>query len=1698
MRWLTLILAFGFVLFPARADEARFKADLDALTAAPHRLAGTPEGRDAAAYIERRLRDAGVTEVYPLDMSVWQTRVERCELIIDGKTVSLSPVRPNITQPSVTPDIGLRGPLLYVGQGGIAEYRDREVAGAIVVMEYDSEDHWERAFALGASAVIFLGDGQELSPNPKRAGVPSNLVRLYASPEAQAAVDLRRDRPQVEVHSKVVWELGRGRNLVARIPGTDPVGVSERDAPEALVIAVHYDSFGLVPHLSPGARAAANVAAALAAAERFVAQPAKRDIVLMFLDNQARSHQGARTVYEALFMTDDRSQSLTEEHADERPWVEQKRVILESQGLTFDVDQSPEAFSLNDTLKDTADFANADIAKDLMLLRMSLKPWEEQRRALEGEAKRLKDANESTADVDAQLTELDRREAPLRATEEELFQLRLRWDRLRRALHTRTLASFVTEQRDLAAGRFTEEQLEWWDEAQRAGKVEDAKRYEVIFAELTARAQRHLMTRLGELDALIESDRQRAALRDAMYVTNPKDELELRWIVLHATLNLGDASTVWGPVVGDWSAKLFKFRNPAPSSDAPGYYSRVLRAFSEASKAGEPLAGLAPQMLRDPTLGLEFAPGPFVSSGYIAGAYGVYNLSLMTGYDARVRGGQPSDTVSRLDWRRLYDQAAEATDLLSRVGDASAISLPRVFKKVAAGKYSTWTPGQSNLPARTKGYYAGLAVSGEMSEDRPAAGGMMGLWPSNMSWKLNQAWTSMQNAMVIADYDPMYVVPIDANGNFTALAMRNDMDSQIMTFGSVFDEQGRLSAVTAQDMIVQRLNQAIRVNLFQGEGYQIADVRTYATQPQRLKVLRAASDSTFRATRAMHGQLRDQTFFFISNQVADNRVKLFQPMGPVVLNIEPGEPYGEGFPADDFTLPQRVTGVTARDLYDLNLVRLEKLRERGVTSADLEILHSRSGRNLEQAELTADVAEREAALSRSAALSQRVYAPLRQSMDDLVYAIVVLLLLAIPFAFAMERLAICATSIYGRIGGFTVMFLVTFGLLYFMHPGFAIASTPIIIFLAFAIILLSAMVIYILVRKFQTELKAMQGQKVGLHDVEVSQAGTMLAAVGMGMSTMRRRPTRTILTAVTVVMLTFTILCFASFSRTVGVRAVAVGPLSEETAASVLVRKLDFSTIQPGVLDMLRGAAGPGGVLATQWWLVQQPEGANATTIAFTIARPDTGQSLQLDAVMGVSAAELEAWPQLSQALGSQPLEEKRAALESEGVYLPTVVQELLELEVGQEVLLAGHRVKFAGTIDGPALQRLRNLDGQSVIPVDFQDASGASSGQQASTGADGDDLLITEEVERDFVHLSADQVAVASNELVRRLGGELHIINLYPRDADVLELGRRLAEVVVMPIWAAGPEGVERMILTVLTEVSGGLALAVPLILGGLIIFGTLLGSISDREKEIYTFSALGLSPVHVGVLFFAEATVYAVVGGMGGQLLAQFVALGASVLSKAGYIQPASINYSSTNSLFAIGVVMATVIISAIYPALRASKSANPGLARTWRLPAPEGDDLKLTFPFTVSAYDITGVVSFLAEHFRRHDDAGLGNFAATDVAIRKNERGNLALDSELALAPFDLGVTQSLELSAVPSEIPGVDEVSIHATRRSGATGDWFRANKVFLRDLRKQFLLWRTLNHEVIEQYRLQTLQALGEAGGNGDGQAGAAGTGDKQA
>jgi hypothetical protein len=418
-------------------------------------------------------------------------------------------------------------------------------------------------------------------------------------------------------------------------------------------------------------------------------------------------------------------------------------------------------------------------------------------------------------------------------------------------------------------------------------------------------------------------------------------------------------------------------------------------------------------------------------------------------------------------------------------------------------------------------------------------------------------------------------------------------------------------------------------------------------------------------------------------------------------------------------------------------------------------------------------------------------------------------------------------------------------------------------------------------------------------------------------------------------------------------------------------------------------------------------------------------------------------------------------------------VGERLGVKPGGFVLVGGLRLRVGKLLEPSEVSAAKDMDGNGVLPVDFVEMRSAAS--QTASG----EAALAAQSEQNWAYLPTDSVAVVSAATAQRMGAGLHAITLYTPDArSATELAEAIARTFPLPASATRAEGVYRHVLGTLVEASGAGDLLFPILLGGLVIFGTMLGSVADREKEIYTFSSLGLAPPHVASLFFAEAMVYSVIGGLSGYLLAQATTKALSWLAAYGLVSVPEMNYSSANAIATILIVMGTVLVSAIYPAVKASRSANPGILRTWRLPPPKGDVFDLVFPFTVSEYDITGVVSFLKEHFDNFGDTGLGRFMARNARLAKGKGKELGLDAELALAPFDLGVTQSFELRSAPSEIPGIDVVTIRITRKSGQPKDWRRLNKVLLDDLRRQFLIWRALPHETMELYRQRTLTQAG--------------------
>ena len=1034
---------------------------------------------------------------------------------------------------------------------------------------------------------------------------------------------------------------------------------------------------------------------------------------------------------------------------------------------------------------------------------------------------------------------------------------------------------------------------------------------------------------------------------------------------------------------------------------------------------------------------------------------GVAGFQLVTVGDPQA--ADPLPVRAPADLAPLAPQLAAFADALA---ESPALSLRRVALPVRPGTRVTYAH-------QARGTYRGTLfvelARGSSEESGPATRGLL---------TILSGWSPP----ALCGDSAMPRGAFNGRGLLTMPMIAETVVNYGQAYAYGFDDTGRLVRYgggrggTLADM---------RVPLFHGYGG-MAFSWGYAPDPvggalYQSRTLTARTDAVPQKLLALHAS-GGRYHFYTDRPEA---VKRIGGNGDLLLNATPARPLGEGVPLDARAL-LNLDGIAqgADDGWRLNESRLQALRRRNIVNDGLERLHAEARDHLDRRDLAR--AGRRHAVARAHAvaatcLSNRVYGPLRHISDDLVQAVVVLLLLSIPFAFALERLLFGFTSIYLQVLAFAGFFLSTFLLLFFTHPAFALADAPAVIFLAFVIILLSAIVLAIVMSKIRQEIRAVQGLGSTVHRAD-SAANTALAAVVIGIAGMRNRPLKTGLTAVTVVLLTFTILVFASFGSRYGVVEAFLGRGSGEDR--IELRRHSHLHLDDSLAASLVQLYGDRCEIYRRGGMFRNPVRGSPDLEADRILHcPRTGRTAGVGAFWGVERGEIARNPRLGELLAA--LGAPGAAAGDPPLLLPGAIADALAAEPGDTLLYGGARFRFADRFDALQVQALSAIDNSRVLPPDFTQTL-----QTLNIAGDGNTLqsLLEQTEAGSFEWFTGENVAIADyTDLERLLPGQpfVNALVLYPRapDTDLMALAREIAPAFQGAVHVKGAGGAYRLHFTQVVAGSGFGDVIVPLLLGGLIIFSSLMGSIIDRQREIFTYSALGLSPPDIGMLFFAESSVYAVLGGMGGYLLGQVTAKLVNVLGAHGLIDAPEMNFASLGSVMTLLVVMALVGLSTIYPAIRASRAANPGVARSWRMPSPVGDRLDFVYPFTVSETDFAGILSFIREHFENHADATVGNFAAREVRLfREPATGGgtvTGITAEISLAPFDLGIFQRFRLHSRPFDIPGIGEVVVAIERISGSPAAWIRGNRKFAAELRHQFLLWRSLPVATIEHYRRQT-------------------------
>ena len=397
-------------------------------------------------------------------------------------------------------------------------------------------------------------------------------------------------------------------------------------------------------------------------------------------------------------------------------------------------------------------------------------------------------------------------------------------------------------------------------------------------------------------------------------------------------------------------------------------------------------------------------------------------------------------------------------------------------------------------------------------------------------------------------------------------------------------------------------------------------------------------------------------------------------------------------------------------------------------------------------------------------------------------------------------------------------------------------------------------------------------------------------------------------------------------------------------------------------------------------------------------------------------------------------------------------------------------------------MKELKDLDDETMTPADFAVTGGAAvqeiaeEEQREKQGLEDAQVVI-----KPFVHLEPANTLLVPYHTLRNIGSGNPLQSVAVRfqegvdeRAEIEQFLSRLAVTLFAGIRETGDDFVKVSIYSSLgmTSLSGMANLFVPILIAALIVLNTMMGSVYERFREIGIYSSVGLAPGHIAWLFMAESCVYAVLGVVAGYLTGQITA---TVLIELGLVTGFTLNYSSLSAVLSCILVMAVVMLSTVYPSRKASQLAVPDVTRRWRLPVPDGDRWHFEFPFTVSGHDVLGLCVFLIGYFDSYSEESIGTFYTDGAKLGRQDTAvgdGYTIDMNIWLAPFDLGVSQHVVIRALPVGEHNIFQVQLDITRLSGEDASWRRVNQRFMNVIRKQFLIWRTVDSDAKSSYRDQ--------------------------
>jgi len=575
---------------------------------------------------------------------------------------------------------------------------------------------------------------------------------------------------------------------------------------------------------------------------------------------------------------------------------------------------------------------------------------------------------------------------------------------------------------------------------------------------------------------------------------------------------------------------------------------------------------------------------------------------------------------------------------------------------------------------------------------------------------------------------------------------------------------------------------------------------------------------------------------------------------------------------------------------------------------------------------------------------------------------------------------------------------------------------------------------------------------------------------------MRRRKARTVLTCITLVLLTFTVLSFTSIVSVLRFNKVPAKRDSDtHVYDGIMIRTAMWDPLQEIAYRHLKDEFGNEGKrgkvypVAPRAWFFGTRLGEQSF---LTLRRGDKSYDAKAAVGMMPDEAEIMDFETKNKRVfvagdwfGYKNGKRVSEKVDPYSIIIPDTIAESLGItpaDVGKaKVTFAGAQYTVVAIIKNDLFKKVKDLDNEPLTPVDFILMSKQSAQQQQSAGEAGF---------REYTHHEPANTFIVPFDTLMSLGGDVRSIAI--KFATFEEVQKQLDNLMPrlgLNLYAGVGGSIYRYSSIGASSSKGFSNVFIPVLIAALIVLNTMLGSVYERIREIGIFSGIGLAPNHIAVLFIAESMVYANLGAVAGYVIGQAVS---KLLSTTGWLPGLYLNFSSMSAVTSTVIVVAVVLLSTLYPARKASEVATPAVDRSWKVPEPVGDNWDIVLPFAVTGEQAAGVNGFLKEWFQAYEEYSIGDFVTQDVQSDTfdTEHGlAYRISCKAWLAPFDLGVSQTVTLQTVPTPMEDVFEVKLRITRESGDISNWKRVNRRFLNTLRKQFLIWRTLRASDREKY-----------------------------